>query len=744
MRTSSFGWKRLLLLGGIAGALLVPQAAQATIPSALGVSCAVQGDGVRFCGTNTEASNVRSTSQTWDGTPIDVNVAFPPVPTTGPDGNFPLMMMFHGYGGHKMYLSDMQPWLDRGYAVFSMSDRGFHESCGSAASRSDAGTACDDGYIRLIDNRYEVRDAQFFAGELVDEGFVDPSEIGSIGGSYGGGMSMALGALKDRTVLPDGTLVPWTSPVKNTPISLAAATPNIPWTDLAYSLAPNGSTLDYLADAPYTGPPGVSKQSLVTGLYVSGAGAPGFYAPEGSDPSADITGWRNRLNQGEPYGSDVQSILDELTTNHSSYYINDSEPPAPMLMSNGFTDDLFPADETIRYYNKIKTKYPDADLGLFYGDFGHPRAQNKSDVTSALNDAEVAWMNYWVKGEGSKPFEGVTAYTETCPKAAPSGGPYTAKSWAALAPGEIRLDSAASKTISPTAGSNAVDDAFNPVANLSGTPCATPSGADIPGAATYRLAKAPKGGFTMMGAATVSAKFTTQANSEVAARLEDVGPNGTETLVDRGLWRPVLGHKAQVFQLHPNGWHFDAGHTPKLELLPKDVGTNGLGGYGRPSDDQNPVKVKSLELRIPVLEKPGSLRGLVKQPAPKVLPKGDKLAAEFKALPDLRPELKGKSLAVKGSKLLADVSCPKQFDSCTKLKLAVSTKKPGKKPVAKPNSVAKGKRGLLAGGKKKTVKLKLTRAAKKYFAHKQSLKVYVKIASNEVADPSVTKAVAKG
>ena len=76
----------------------------ATINSALGVSCSVQGDGVRFCGTNTEASNVRSTSPTWDNTPIDVNIAFPPKPSTGPDGKFPLMMMFHGYGGHKLYL----------------------------------------------------------------------------------------------------------------------------------------------------------------------------------------------------------------------------------------------------------------------------------------------------------------------------------------------------------------------------------------------------------------------------------------------------------------------------------------------------------------------------------------------------------------------------------------------------------------------------------------------------------------
>ena len=33
--------------------------------------------------------------------------------------------------------------------------------------------------------------------------------IGAAGGSYGGGMSMALGALKDRKMLLDYSLVPW-------------------------------------------------------------------------------------------------------------------------------------------------------------------------------------------------------------------------------------------------------------------------------------------------------------------------------------------------------------------------------------------------------------------------------------------------------------------------------------------------------------------------------------------------------
>ena len=293
------------------------------------VACSVQGDGVRLCGS----SSPRSTTKAFDGVPIDVNVAFPPEPAAGTeDGNYPLIMLFHGYGGGKLGLNAMQPFLDRGFATFSMTDRGFRESCGSAASRAADPAGCERGYVRLIDTRYEVRDAQEFAAELADEGLVDPQKIGATGGSYGGGLSMALAALKNRKVLEDGSIVPWQS-AAGKPMKIAAAAANIPWTDLAYSLAPNGSTLDYVADAPYEGRIGVMKESLVNGLYFSGLGAPGFYAPVGTDPSADLTGWKTLLDAGEPYGAAGQAVIDEITTNHSSYYIDDSTKPAPLLIS---------------------------------------------------------------------------------------------------------------------------------------------------------------------------------------------------------------------------------------------------------------------------------------------------------------------------------------------------------------------------------------------------------------------------
>jgi predicted acyl esterase len=718
--------RKLIAVSVVFAGLIFAPAANAAITSVFNgdVSCAEQSDGVRFCGSTTP----RSTSKTFDGVPIDVNVALPPAPASGPDGNYPLVMLFHGYGGSKLGLSDMQGWLDQGYATFSMTDRGFNQSCGNAASVAADPTGCADGYIRLMDDRYEVRDAQDFAGKLVDEGLASPTKIGAIGGSYGGGMSMALAALKDRQMLPDGSLIPWKSP-NGTAMSLAAAAPQVPWTDLSYSLTPNGGTLDYVADASYQGRLGIYKKSFVGGLYLVGCAISGRCAPVGTDPDADITGWNTRLNAGEPYDSDpeVGEILDEIKQHHSSYYIDRSEPPAPMLISNGWTDDLFPADEAIRFYNRTRSEHPDTPISLFFLDYGHMRGQNKGADVALLAARTLKWFDYYVKGNntgsgGSLPYQGVETLTQTCPKANPSGGPYFAADWAHISKGEVRYASPAAKTIAPTAGDPAIGNTFDPIGGPGA--CAQASAADQAGTATYRLPAASGPGYTLMGSPTVVADFKlTDANSQVAARLLDVAPDGKETLVGRGLWRPKTdpGFVKQVFQLHPNGWHFAAGHIAKLELLPNDA------PYGRASNGQQPVQVRKLNLTLPVIEKPGSVGGVVKAKTPKFLPEGYELAPGFANFGKVRAQLSG-NLDVRGTRLVAKVSCPTGWAFCRKGKIKVR---------GAPKHGNRG-RGLIAegtfsapGGKTKTLRLEMNRKGRRYFKHHERLRVEVRVSTAE-------------
>src|SRR3954451_965211 len=149
------------------------------------IPCATQGSGVRLC-DQTIAGNpggtARSTVPGFDGVPTDVRVAFPPEPAAGPDGPYPLIMLFHGYAGSKLSLANMQPFLNKGYATLSMTTRGFGQSCGTATSRTELGAACNNGYVRLMDTRYEVRDAQELSGMLPDEGRTSFTQIGAIGG----------------------------------------------------------------------------------------------------------------------------------------------------------------------------------------------------------------------------------------------------------------------------------------------------------------------------------------------------------------------------------------------------------------------------------------------------------------------------------------------------------------------------------------------------------------------------------
>jgi Acetyl xylan esterase (AXE1) len=570
------GMKRLWVMVSIAVALALPAGARAADP--LGLPCSDQGDGIRLC---------QGKVKTFDGVPLDANLALPA------GSRLPLVVLSHGWGGSKLGYADMRPWAQRGYAVLAFSARGFGESCGSIASRLADAAGCAQGWVHLDDVRYEARDIQHLAGLLADARVVDGRRVGVTGGSYGGGVSLELAILRDRIMRPDGTLAPWTSPAGR-PMRIAGAVPWIPWSDLVYALTPNGRTLDYAITSPTDDldPFGVVKTSFVAGLYASGQ-ATGYYSPPGVDPGADLNRWFAVTNAGEPYGADARAVEDELAAHHSPYYLDHSRAPAPTLIASGWTDDLFPVDEALRYYNRTRVQYPDAPLALMFLDFGHMRGQNKDADVARFEQRAYAWMDRYVKGDATAPaLRGVEALTQTCPADAPSGGPYDAPTWAALHPSEVRFHSATAQTVLSAGGDPGVARAFDPISG--GGACATTSAADEPGTASYRLPAASGDGYTLLGSPTVTADLgLTGAFPVLALRLLDVAPGGTQTLVARGLYRPT-GDGPQAFQLHPGAWRFAPGHVAKLQLLGRDA------PYARPSNGTFTIDVRSLELRLPV------------------------------------------------------------------------------------------------------------------------------------------------
>jgi X-Pro dipeptidyl-peptidase (S15 family) len=725
-------------------ALVVAPSAQAAFPSLYG--------GEVTCTTESSKGNIRVCSGktfTWDGvTKLDVNVILPPE-TGGTEGPYPTIGDYHGWGGAKQGLKTqkefglvpieeedprIQGWAEKGYAVFSMSDRGWGLSCGKYDPQKEM-PVCAKGYNHLMDDRYEVRDAQFLIGELADEGVAEPKKIGATGVSYGGGLSTALAALRNRTMLPGGELIPWVSPEKGLEMELAAAAPQWPWTDIAYSLAPNGRNLDYVTNSPYKGPTGklpigVWKASWSEGLNTVGE-ALSNYNPK--DEQADIPGWLLRFKAGEPYtDAGINAIIEQLSTYHSSFGIEHSVEPSPLLIQSGWNDDLFPVDEALRLYQRTRAQFPSDPISLYLADIGHSRSQNKPADVAAFNARLEAWFAHYLKGEGAAPSSSVEALTTTCPSSAASGGPYKAADWSGLAPGEISLETEGTETIfhgtpaeeeKPTTSSGAFDPIVGPK-----NPCvALPEEAvENENSVEYELEPAPAGGFTLMGSPTIIAKVEAPSpNSEIAARLLDVSPEGNESLVARGVYRPNGGNQEMVFQLHPQGYHFAAGHVAKLELLPSDF------PYERFSNLQTNVTVSDLELRLPVTEQPGSLGGLVQTPAPKVVPPGYTLAAEYQAdqngggssgggtkpseppAPAPAPVVKIGAGALSGrlsatrSTLIVPLDC--RGEGACKGSVTVTAKQPGKKG---RTTLAKGAYSL--GSQASTsVRLPLTKSGKK-------------------------------
>jgi fermentation-respiration switch protein FrsA (DUF1100 family) len=577
------------LLAVAVAALALPASAVAAV-APFGHPCTAQ-NGVRFCPTNVLAQRVPS----FDGVPLDVDVT---LPATG-NGPFPTIVMLHGWGGSKSSFEFTSPagdgniaydynnvyYAQHGYAVVNYSARGWGNSCGSPSSRTPD---CAKGWIHLADQRYEARDTQVLLGDLVDQHISTPSALGVTGISYGGGQSIELAYLKNRIRLPDGSFARWTSP-KGRPLSIRAAYPRWPWSDLVDALLPNGRFLDtQVAPAQQSrNPIGVEIQSYVSGLYADGQ-ASGYVAPAGADPGADITTWFGVINAGEPYGADAQAIAGQIYNYHQGYGLPGT--PAPMLLQSGWTDDLFPPEQSLRVYNAARAAGGYA--ALQFGDLGHSRGSNKVNTDHAFNDQAASFFGAELRSAGAPPASGsVTAYTQTCPQSAPAGGPYTAASWTALHPGSQTFGSAAPQMVTSAGGSPATAAAFDPIAGTTDA-CKTVNAETDPGTATYAMTSP---GFTLMGLPTVTATVnTTGPFGELVARLWDVLPDGTQRLVSRSIYRLTDNQQGQItFQLHGNGYAFAAGDTAKLELLGRDA------PYYRASDGAFTIQVSNVTVSLP-------------------------------------------------------------------------------------------------------------------------------------------------
>ncbi len=546
-------------------------------PAPFGHACKAQ-DGVRFCPTEGLSQRIPS----FDGVPLDVDVT---LPATG-SGPFPVIVMLHGWGGSKTSFEAASAegngnetfdynnvfYAEHGFAVVNYSARGWANSCGSEESRKET-PACEEGFIRLADQRYEARDTQYLLGLLADEGLAKPRGIGVTGISYGGGQSIELAYLKNRIRLPNGEYAPWKSPDGKS-MEVKAAYPRWPWSDLVNALEPNGRFLDTeVAPAGQSYEPiGVEIQSYETGLYADGLASDGYYAPLGKDPEADLTKWFVAVNAGEPVTPEDEEIAHQIYDYHQGYGITPSGKPAPMLLESGWTDDLFPVAQSLRAYNQVR--HEGGYAALMVGDLGHGPASNKQNTDRAFNEEGATFFAAKLQHHGRPPRNGsVTAYTQTCPKSAPAEGPFTAKRWSSLAPHTVTFGGASAQSFTSVGASPTIAAEFDPIAESEtesgGNVCKEATAAMEPDSATYTMTSP---GFTLLGLPTVTATVSaTGPYGQIDARLWDVLPSGQERLISRGVYRLGENQTGPItFQLHGNGYLFAAGDTVKLELLGRD------------------------------------------------------------------------------------------------------------------------------------------------------------------------------
>jgi predicted acyl esterase len=541
----------------------------------------------------------------FDGTPLDADLTLPAGRAPG-GGGHPLIVLLHGFAGDKHDWQSTDDTADgrdkwhwnshwfatRGYYVLSYTARGFRSDAPSQPWQPDTpaggSASLPSGTIQLKSRDAEIRDTQWLAA-LAAATFpdLDRERVVVSGGSYGGGESWL------QSTQPD-----WTFPRSVDPalpeLELKVAVPKYGWTDLAYSLAPHGRGDPYAAAAGSSAgeqPIGVVKLSYVNGFYAlgttdgifeAGTRTPATGAGEGP---ISVPAWRARLaDVGDPYdaaGAEdpvVAQARRGLTEFRGSHYQERPEGRRVAVFSiQGWTDDLFPAVESTREFLALKAIDPGWPVSLAFADVGHPRAQNKAATWQWLNTQANAFLraNLDRAREGSST---VTSERTTCDGS--TGERVSAADPRALAPRTQRF-ALPGGSLAPGSGTGDPDGvATDPVAGSQGGTrperCRTSQAPSWPGRYTALTEPLDAPLETVgLGEVRIPYVLAPPVSATVVARLWDVAPDGTATLMERGAARldpPAYDGAAGELRLglFGNHWRVPAGHRLRVDLAQAD------------------------------------------------------------------------------------------------------------------------------------------------------------------------------
>jgi X-Pro dipeptidyl-peptidase (S15 family) len=602
----------------------------------------------------------------WDGTPLDVDLTLP----SRDDGRHPLIAMLHGFGNNKHEWEstldegenhDKWHWnshwfATHGFYVLTYTARGFTDPHGDRVDEPNTpgGTSYTgpntNGTIHLKSRDYEIRDTQWLAA-LVAAAYpdLDRDAVAVTGGSYGGGESWL-----------QASQPAWTFPHDVNPslpvLQLQVAVPKYPWTDLAYSLGPNGhrgpfddsiyssSQGDPRSDSGDGNPFGTVKYSYATGFVFLGIEG-GFFETQ----PENIPGWyADAVQVGDPYdagspGTDRPTYLRELrrglTELRGAYYQDQSwsqqvgAREVAIFSISGWTDDLFPAVEAFREFTYLKSLDDLWPVQLAVADVGHPRARNPAYQWHHLNAQAWGFLKEQIHGSHRQQTT-VFSLPTICPSSGDEAGPVehlTGRTPQELASGTLTVDYATPGLLvnrkvgpfipqqpppaDPDLDNLQSDPAFGS-ALLGLPPCRRSVQPAAPPGVRYTAVSAPADlprTYVGLGRVHLTYTLTGGITGLLNARVWDVWPDGSSYLMTRGVYRIDGNGTAAGYDPLPTGtidlplfgnqWTLDAGHRIRLDLTEVDYPTFLPANSQPPGTTVNPtITFPGAQLVLPTRE----------------------------------------------------------------------------------------------------------------------------------------------
>jgi len=587
----------------------------------------------------------RGVAPSFDGMPLSVDVTVP----CGPARRRPTVVMAHGFTDdktvweetdrsgtvHSTQRASNDRWnnvwfASRGYSVLNYTARGWRDSCGPdtpgwVGSTPPPQCAPFQYWIHLDDARWEVRDAQWLTGGLVQSGIADRHRLAITGGSYGGAPTAMAALLAGNVVCgaastpaklgpdpcagkSDGDLAPWRTPNGRSRLNWAAALPLYTFADLLAVIAPNGRASDGSALAPPNGndarPFGVPLAGTVSGLLLA-AQVYGSLAPAGSDPATDIRQSTARLLAGNPFPADEPAVRAGVRwARQRSPIAIRPHGRVPIFWVGGMTDALFPALQPLTMQQQLRRSDPSYPFKLFLGDIGHDYAAERADEWAWVKRRMNTFLDHYLRPDRTPapPRFDVSATVTRCldhnaPLAVEHG-----PTWDDLHPRHVTFRAAADQRTSTTtpgpngAATDPISTATLPGPNsYKGCRIVRPARVDTT-VATYDFPL--RRDVVLMGGPIVNTTFSsTGPGVPLSVRVWDVAADGSEQgLVTRGTYRtgPAGEHLRARFQIGVQGYRFPANHRIRVEVTAND------SPYLQPSSVPADVTVHSLTITLPV------------------------------------------------------------------------------------------------------------------------------------------------